>query len=157
MGIEIERKFLVTSDDYKQGVKGELYRQGYLNSNKERVVRVRVRGQQGCITIKGLPKGLVRPEYEYDIPLCDADFLLQHLCEQPIIEKTRYRVQFADKLWEVDEFHGENAGMVVAEIELSDMDEEFERPPWVGEEVSHDWRYFNSNLLIHPYSRWKKK
>lgn len=157
MGVEIERKFLVVSLDFKSNASAELYRQGYLNSDKNRVVRVRVRGDQAFITIKGLPKGLVRPEYEYSIPKEDGDFLLRNLCEQPIIEKTRYNVTYKDHIWEIDEFHGENEGLIVAEIELDHMEESFEIPPWVGEDVSHDWRYFNSNLLINPFSKWEEK
>ena len=154
MGLEIERKYLVISDEYKSATKGVLYRQGYLNSNKERVVRVRIGGEQGFITIKGLPTGIERPEFEYSIPLQEADFLLRNICEQPIIEKTRYKITYMNHLWEIDEFHGENKGMIVAEIELQSSDEPFEMPPWVGEEVSHDWRYFNSNLLTNPYTKW---
>lgn len=155
MGVEIERKYLVTSDAFKEGASGELYRQGYLNSAKERVVRIRIRGDAGFITIKGIAKGVERSEFEYAIPREEAAFMLENLCEQPIIEKTRYRLEFAAKIWEIDEFHGENTGLIVAEIELESADESFQRPPWLGEEVSADWRYYNSNLLLNPYSKWK--
>ncbi len=156
MGVEIERKYLVLSDEYKTLDSGELFRQGYLNSNKARVVRIRVREDKAYITIKSLPKDLIRDEFEYDIPVNEAVYLLENICEQPIIEKTRYKIKFRDHLWEVDEFHGENNGLVVAEIELENVDEPFAIPPWVGDEVSHDWRYFNSNLLSNPYSKWSR-
>lgn len=157
MGVEIERKFLVLTDKISYESAGELYEQGYLNSDKKRVVRVRLSAAGAYMTIKGLPKGLIRPEFEYEIPLEDARFLLDHICEQPIIVKTRYKLQFDQHLWEVDVFHGENEGLVVAEVELESIDETFKKPAWVGEEVSNDWRYFNSNLLINPYRKWHQK
>ncbi|MBC8193369.1 MAG: CYTH domain-containing protein [Candidatus Marinimicrobia bacterium] len=155
MGVEIERKFLILSDAYKQGITGKVYRQGYLNSEKERIVRVRIVGDEGFLTIKGLSKGIQRTEFEYAIPLNDAGHMLENLCLQPIIEKTRYLIPYEGHVWEVDEFHGENQGLVVAEIEFSSKNEHFSKPPWVGEDVSHDWRYFNSNLSIHPYTSWE--
>ncbi len=154
MGVEIERKYLVLTDIFIKNLEGELYEQGYLNSDKKRVVRVRLSAEGAFITIKGLPKGLIRPEYEYEIPEDDARFLLDNICEQPIIVKTRYKLQFDKHIWEVDKFHGENDGLVVAEIELERIDETFQKPEWVGEEVSNDWRYFNSNLLINPFRKW---
>ncbi len=155
MGIEIERKFLITSDAYKHGAVGQVYRQGYLNTQKNRIVRVRIIGKEAFLTIKGLSKGIQRTEFEYPIPLDDAYHLLDHLCEKPIIEKTRFKVLYEGHIWEIDEFHGENTGLVVAEIELEDKNEQFSKPPWVGEDVSHDWRYFNSNLLLHPFTSWE--
>lgn len=157
MGVEIERKFLIISDDYKQGSVGQDYRQGYLNSEKNRIVRVRIIGDEAFLTIKGISKGIRRTEFEYTIPLSDATHLLDHLCQQPIIEKTRFKVPYKGHIWEIDEFHGENEGLVVAEIELDQINETFETPEWVGDEVSHDWRYFNSNLLIHPFSKWEQE
>lgn len=152
MAEEIERKFLVRGSDWRQ-VKGEIFRQGYLSSAKERTVRVRVAGDKGFLTIKGPSSGLSRAEYEYEIPLADASAMLA-LCEQPLIEKTRYKIPFGDHTWEVDEFHGLNEGLVVAEVELRSADEEPARPDWVGEEVSHDHRYSNSNLVKRPYTTW---
>jgi CYTH domain-containing protein len=155
MGREIERKFLVRRDlwrpDPGQGVR---YRQGYLSTDPARVVRVRTAGERAYLTIKGLTAGLERAEYEYPIPLADADALLDSICLRPIIEKTRYRIPYGDRVWEVDDFAGENAGLLIAEVELPEPDAKFERPPWLGDEVSADPRYFNSSLIAHPYSRW---
>ncbi len=156
MGVEIERKFLITSDAYQHGAEGQIYRQGYLSNDKNRVVRVRLKGNKGYLTIKGISQGIVRSEYEYEIPHDDAAHLLEVLCLKPIIEKTRYKISYEGHIWEVDEFHGENEGLVVAEIELSHKDEKFSKPLWIGAEVSDDYRYFNSNLTTHPYSLWKK-
>lgn len=154
MATEIERKFLVTGEDWKN-TPGTEFRQGYLNRDKLRTVRVRVAGTRGFLTIKGISKGAARSEYEYEIPLADAVQLLQ-LCDGPLIEKTRHIIQHAGMTWEVDEFHGENAGLVVAEIELQMEDQQFEKPAWVGREVTHDKRYFNSSLSVQPYTSWTK-
>ena len=154
MGIEIEKKFLLTGSEWKQLAAGTAYRQGYLSSVKERTVRVRTINDKGFLTIKGISVGAVRREYEYEIPVADANALLDELCEKPIIEKNRYKVEFSGFIWEIDEFFGENDGLVVAEIELESEDQRFDRPKWVGEEVSGDARYFNSNLIKHPYSQW---
>ena len=154
MGVEIEHKFLIRRDLWKPPSPGTLYRQGYLSSAKERVVRVRIAGEAAFLTIKGQSSGLARAEFEYPIPLADAAALLDGLCERPLIEKTRYRVPFEGHIWEVDHFHGDNEGLLLAEIEVSTEDERFALPPWVGEEVSHDPRYFNSNLVAHPFSTW---
>jgi adenylate cyclase len=153
MGLEIERKFLVKNDNWRAG-KGTPFRQGYLNSDLNRVVRVRTMGEQAVLTIKGPNTGAVRREFEYEIPLDDANDMLDDLCERPLIEKTRYKVEFAGHTWEVDEFFGENAGLVVAELELQAEDEDFARPDWLGEEVTDDPRYFNSNLVLRPYTTW---
>jgi CYTH domain-containing protein len=131
------------------------YHQGYLTSQPGRTVRVRVAGDQGWLTIKGPSEGVSRAEYEYPVPVADALEMLDTLCERPQIEKTRYLVPFAGNTWEVDEFHGDNEGLVVAELELDSADQRFESPPWLGREVSDDVRYFNSHLARHPYSRWK--
>lgn len=153
MGVEIERKFLLRGDGWRSLGQPVLLRQGYLSSHKERVVRVRIEGERGVITIKGRNVGAVRGEWEYEIPLADAVELLQ-LCEQPLIEKYRSRVEYAGHVWEVDEFLGVNAGLVVAEIELDSEAEQFDLPEWVGEEVTSDVRYLNSSLIKHPYSAW---
>lgn len=154
MSTEIERKFLVTSDAYKRGAEGVRYRQNYLSRNEMGVVRVRIAGDKGFLTIKGRSVGISRSEFEYEIPLADANAMLDNLCVLPGIEKVRYRVPMGDLVWEVDEFGGENEGLIVAEIELPDENTRFEKPEWVGEEVSDDARYFNSNLLSYPYKKW---
>ena len=154
MGVEIERKFLVRGDGWRALGEGVLLRQGYLSSAPERTVRVRVEGGAAMLTIKGRSTGATRSEWEYPIPIPDAQALLDALCERPLIEKKRYRIPFDGMVWEVDEFLGENAGLVVAEIELSAEDQAFSKPDWVGEEVTHDPRYFNSSLIRNPYSRW---
>lgn len=154
MGVEIERKFLVRGEEWKSLGEGVLLRQGYLSSQPERIVRVRIEGDRAVMTIKGRSVGASRGEWEYPLPMQDAQVFLDQLCERPIIEKHRYRIVHEGMTWEVDEFMGENAGLVVAEIELESEEQGFEKPEWVGEEVTQDARYFNSNLLRHPYSRW---
>ncbi len=154
MAQEIERKFLVRGDYWRQEAAGQRLRQGYLSSDPERVVRVRSIDDKAWLTIKGQTRGISRSEYEYQIPPEDAASMLNELCLQPTIDKTRYRIALAGHVWEVDEFHGANRGLVVAEIELEDENEAFERPEWLGEEVSGDPRYFNSNLIAHPFSEW---
>ncbi|MEC4723273.1 CYTH domain-containing protein [Noviherbaspirillum sp. CPCC 100848] len=154
MGVEIERKFLVLGEEWKSLGEGMLLRQGYLSSQAERVVRVRIEGDRAVMTIKGKSAGATRGEWEYPLPMEDARVFLDQLCEQPIIEKIRYRIVHEGMTWEVDEFMGENAGLVVAEIELESEEQVFVKPKWVGEEVTEDARYYNSNLLKLPYSRW---
>ena len=155
MAREIERKFLVKRDAWTHDPsRGTLYRQGYLSADAARVVRVRIAGTAAYLTIKGQTAGIERREFEYPIPVADAATLLDELCLRPIIDKTRYRVPFRGHVWEVDEFHGENEDLIVAEIELQDPHATFDKPPWAGDEVSNDPRYFNSNLALHPYSRW---
>lgn len=154
MAKEIERKFLLVGDDWRELAKGTLYRQGYLNSAKERTVRVRTIDDKGFLTIKGITTGATRVEYEYEIPHSDCTEMLDNLAEQPIIEKARYKIEFGGFIWEVDEFFGVNKGLVVAEIELKSEDQAFERPSWVGEEVTGDPRYYNSNLVANPYTTW---
>jgi CYTH domain-containing protein len=151
---EVERKFLVIGDDWRAIGTATAFRQGYLSTVKERTVRVRVAGDRGTLTIKGVTTGATRSEFEYQIPVGDAQAMLDELCERPIIEKVRHTVGFAGKTWEIDEFGGVNAGLVVAEVELDDERESFERPPWIGDEVTGDPRYYNANLIEHPYSRW---
>ena len=154
MGLEIERKFLVIGTAWQVLAAGVLTRQGYLSSAAERTVRVRIAGDQGFLTVKGKSRGLSRAEFEYAIPVEDAAAMLDRLCEKPLIEKTRYRVPFGAHTWEVDEFHGANAGLVVAEVELASADEEPALPPWVGREVSQDARYFSANLVKRPFTTW---
>lgn len=154
MGKEIERKFLVRGDLWRSLAKGTLYRQGYLNSAKERTVRIRTIDARAFLTIKGVTVGATRSEYEYEIPLTDCNAMLDALAEKPIIEKKRYKVPLKGLIWEIDEFFGENAGLIVAEVELESETQIFEKPEWVGEEVTADPRYFNSNLIKHPYSQW---
>lgn len=152
MGIEIERKFLVRDESWKT-ISPVYFCQGYLNPNRERTVRVRVAGPQGFLTVKGINQGATRPEFEYEIPVEDAQQMLP-LCEGPLIEKNRYLVSYDSMVWEIDEFLGENQGLVVAEIELETENQTFELPAWLGEEVTDDPRYFNSNLTRHPYCQW---
>lgn len=154
MGVEIERKFLLRGDAWRTLGEPVLLRQGYLSSQRERVVRVRIEGGQAMLTIKGKSVGASRGEWEYPIPLADAEVFLASLCEQPLVEKYRRCITHAGMVWEVDEFLGVNAGLVVAEIELTAEDQAFDQPDWVGEEVTHDARYFNANLIRHPYTCW---
>ena len=154
MGREIERKFLVTGAAWKDGLRGRSIRQGYLSLEKSRTVRVRAVEDAAWLTIKGATAGWTRAEYEYPIPVAEACELLDTLCIRPLVAKTRYEVRHGGHLWQVDEFHGANAGLVVAEIELGREDEAFERPPWLGAEVSGDARYFNVNLVNHPFREW---
>ena len=156
MAKEIERKFLVEGDAWRSLAKGTKYRQGYLNSVKERTVRIRTVGDKAFLTVKGITVGATRVEYEYEIPMSDCNAMLDGLAERPIIEKTRYKIAFGGLTWEVDEFFGENAGLIVAEVELASEDQAFEKPAWIGQEVTPDPRYFNSNLIANPYSTWKK-
>ncbi|MGH7670834.1 MAG: CYTH domain-containing protein [Gemmatimonadaceae bacterium] len=155
MATEIERKFLVRSDDWRADASaGVQYRQGYLASFPSPVVRVRVAGRGGYLTIKGPTSGITRAEFEYPIPLEDAEAMLDTLGAGPVIRKVRYRVSFGGRIWEVDEFDGANAGLRLAEVELPTADAHVDLPPWVGREVSDDPRYFNANLAVHPYSEW---
>ena len=154
MGKEIERKFLVSGDAWRSLIKGTACRQGYLNSAKERTVRIRTIDDRAFLTIKGLNVGATRAEYEYEIPVADGEAMLDGLAEKPIIEKKRYKVLFAGLTWDIDEFFGENGGLIVAEVELENEAQIFEKPAWAGEEVTADPRYFNSNLIKHPYSKW---
>ena len=154
MGTEIERKFLLSGDSWQAGAEGKLYRQGYLSAAARRNVRVRIIGDQGFLTVKGRASGITRLEFEYEIPLADAESMLDQLCLEPLIEKTRFLVEYAGLTWEIDRFAGVNAGLVVAEVELSDEDQEIELPPWVGREVTDDPRYLNSSLVEKPYTTW---
>lgn len=156
MSREIERKFLVRDDSWRAAADaGKRYRQGYLCADPQRVVRVRVGGDAAYVTIKGSLRGLARDEYEYPIPVADAEAMLDGLCLHPLIEKVRHHVRHAGYMWEVDVFAADNAGLVVAEVELPAEDTEVELPPWVGAEVTHDPRYSNAALVGRPYSTWR--
>ena len=154
MAKEIERKFLVKGDSWRGLASGKRFRQGCLSAIKERTVRVRTVGDKGFITVKGINTGATRSEYEYEIPLSDASEMLDQLCERPLIEKTRYRIWFGDLAWEVDEFEGKDLGLITAEIELKDENQPVSLPDWIGPEVTDDPRYYNSNLVAHPFSQW---
>ena len=153
MGVEIERKFLVKSDQWRDLASGELYRQGYIPT-LESTVRIRVVNDQGFITIKGITQGISRAEFEYEIPLEDATQMLDPLCKPPLIEKYRHKIELNGLVWEVDEFLGENRGLTIAEVELKSADQAIDLPEWIGEDVSHDPRYYNSNLTKHPFTTW---
>ncbi len=154
MGIEIERKFLVEGDAWRVGASPSRIVQGFLSRDPERIVRVRLRDGEAFLTIKGKGSGLARVEVEVAIPAEEARQLLP-LCLPPLIEKTRHLVTWAGHLWEIDEFYGDNAGLVVAEVELATEDEIFERPPWLGQEVSEDFRYSNAALSERPWRDWR--
>ena len=154
MAKEIERKFLVAGEAWRALAEGTRYRQGYLSTVKERTVRVRTIGDTGFLTIKGISVGATRSEYEYEIPAGDAEEMLDDLCERPIIEKNRYKIPLGDVTWEVDEFFGVNDGLIVAEVELQSEDQAFDKPEWIGEEVTGDPKYFNANLIARPFSTW---
>ncbi len=155
MAHEIERKFLVNVARWKPDPAGGVrYRQGYLSTDPDRVVRIRVAGPKAFLTIKGRTAGISRLEFEYPIPMADADAMLDAVCLRPLVEKVRYRETHEGRVWEIDVFAGENAGLVMAEVELPSADAVVALPEWVGREVSDDPRYFNSNLIKHPYSVW---
>ena len=156
MHLEIERKFLVVSDEWRDAAEPTYYCQGYLNSDKNRTVRIRIAGSTAQITIKGISTGATRAEFEYSIPMEDAKQLLQ-LCERPLIQKHRRKIPLNNLIWEVDEFAGENEGLVIAEVELASEDQDVKLPSWIGREVTHDAKYFNSSLVKNPYRSWKSK
>lgn len=153
MATEIERKFLVRHTDMLADADGEYLSQGYLSHTPEAVVRVRIRGDQGFLTVKGITTGASRLEFEYPVPREDASQMLE-LCPEGRIEKTRYEIPLGKHVWEVDQFHGDNDGLIVAEIELAAEDEAFDKPDWLGEEVTGDARYYNSSLSQKPYKEW---
>lgn len=154
MAIEIERKFLVKGEDWRFLGTGRIYRQGYISTIRGIAVRVRIAGDRAYLTIKGKTQGITRQEFEYPIPLDDAEILLNSLCDRPLIEKTRYAIQLGNLLWEVDEFFGDNEGLILAEVELTDEDQKIELPTWIDREVTSDPRYYNVNLVKHPYKNW---
>ncbi len=155
MGVEIERKFLVVGDSWRADVRSATsIAQGYLSEGDGATVRVRVRGDQAFLTIKGRTEGITRSEYEYEIPVSEAKAMLAELAQGPVIEKTRHIVEVAGRMWELDVFAGDNEGLVMAELELSSADEQYPLPSWAGAEVSDDPRYYNVNLAKHPYREW---
>ncbi len=155
MAIEIERKFLVKGDQWRNLGQGKIYCQGYFPTAQGCTVRVRIIGDQGYLTIKGKTVGNSRSEYEYSIPLLDAQEMLNNLCDRPLIEKTRYKIITDNLTWEVDEFKGENEGLILAEVELTSEDQKIKIPEWIGKEVSGDPKYYNANLVKYPFSQWK--
>jgi adenylate cyclase len=158
MGVEIERKFLVADRSVVASLAGTTMRQGYLSVDPERTIRVRVAGRRAFVTIKGAPSdsGASRAEFEYEIPVPDAEELLDRLALKPLVEKTRYRVPVGRYVWEIDVFSGDNEGLVVAEVELPSEGAAVMLPHWVGEEVTGDPRYYNASLVSHPYRDWDK-
>ena len=153
MPLEIERKFLVISENYKQNSKSVYIKQAYLSADENMAIRVRIEKIQATINIKSKKSERVNHEFEYIIPMDEAISLVK-MSPYPIIEKTRHVVKYEGKTWEVDKFHGDNEGLTVAEIELDNENEEFGMPPWLGEEVTADFRYLNSNLAVNPFSKW---
>lgn len=153
MAHEIERKFLVQDESWREGAAGRRMRQGYLSLDPDRTVRVRISGDRAWLNVKGRTEGVRRLEFEYPVPVDDAMALLA-LCGEAVVDKTRYLVHHGAHTWEVDEFHGDNAGLLVAEIELAHEDETFARPPWLGPEVSGDARYYNASLAQRPFRSW---
>ena len=156
--LEIERKFLVDHEKWSELVKpdGILYVQGYLSIDEDKIVRIRIAGDKGFLTIKGKSETFSHPEYEYSIPEDDARALIQNYTASRV-EKVRTRIPAGNHVWEVDEFHGENKGLLMAEIELESPDDIFEKPAWLGEEVTGDRRYYNAWLSLHPFCTWYKK
>lgn len=154
MGQEIERKFLVNREKWQAPDEGCYFRQGYLSTHPHCIIRIRITGDQAYLTLKGKSKGLVRPEFEYSIPLSDAQQILEELHQGPLIEKVRYRLTHHNLVWEVDEFLGDNTGLILAEVELSDPLQPVDLPQWIDQEVTDDARYYNSNLINHPYRQW---
>ena len=157
MALEIERKYLIDLEKISPLENGIRIKQGYLSTDKNAVVRVRVKNDKAYLTIKGSNSGIARLEFEYEIPLDEANEMLEKLCQKPVIDKTRYLINYENHTWEVDIFYGDNEGLVVAEVELSSEDEHINLPSWVKEEVSHDDRYFNSNLMKLPFKNWEEK
>ena len=154
MAIEIERKFLVRHTDFLKDSVGQRIVQGYVANTLDAAVRVRIRDDLAYLTIKGRGVGIVRQEFEYQIPLSDAEAMIAGMCVNAPIEKMRHCVHVGAHVWEVDVFEGANAGLVVAEIELASVDEDFERPAWLSDEVSEDSRYLNASLAERPFCNW---
>jgi adenylate cyclase len=157
MNKEIERKYLLKNDNWKGLAEPVFYRQGYLSYGKGNTVRIRTINDKGIITIKSKTVGISRDEFEYEIPFDDAEKLLDQLCAKPLIEKFRTKIKIKDLIWEVDEFVGDNKGLVVAEVELHDENQKIEMPEWIGKEVSGKRRYYNSSLIKNPYKKWSAK
>lgn len=156
MAIEVEHKFLLVNDSWRQQVsRSETFIQGYLSSNPSCSIRVRISGDRAWLNIKSATPGTQRHEFEYTIPLADAEEMIRTVCRRPLIEKVRHFVDIDEHTWEIDEFRGDNAGLIVAEIELSTPGEAFSKPEWLGAEVTDDLRYYNNSLVLHPYNNWK--
>lgn len=155
MATEIERKFLILNQDWQEYTSIELHIvQAYLATNEFSSTRIRIQGDKANINIKSATLGIERTEFEYPIPVDDAQLMIDDLCIKPVISKIRYIVNHMQHTWEIDVFSGDNEGLIVAEIELSSPDEIFEKPSWLGEEVSHEKRYYNACLINHPYKDW---
>ena len=155
MAIEIEHKFLMAGNDWREhATRSVKYRQGYLSSQATSSIRVRISDECAWLNIKSATVGTHRHEYEYEIPLLDANEIINMLCRKPIIEKIRHFVTDDGNTWEIDEFEGDNQGLIIAEIELSEIGKTFSKPHWIGDEVTSDLRYYNNNLAKHPYSEW---
>lgn len=157
MAVEIERKFLVIANSYRNNARGLFCKQGYLSAEPNCTVRVRILGDKGFITIKGATKGFSRSEFEYEVPQDDAKQMLDELCIKPLIEKHRYTVKISGLVWDIDEFHSQNEGLVIAEVRLDSESQLFSLPDWVGRDVSDDVRYLNVNLVKNPYCNWREK
>ncbi|MCK5121024.1 MAG: CYTH domain-containing protein [Methylococcales bacterium] len=156
MALEIEHKFLIKNNNWQKNIsQSSEYKQGYLVSDKKRSIRVRISDNKAWLNIKSATTGTHRQEYEYEIPLDEGKEILNTLCEKPLIEKTRHLVAYKQHTWEIDVFSGENSGLIVAEIVLSQVGEAFEKPEWIAEEVTEDLRYYNNRLCKHPYKNWK--
>lgn len=154
MGLEIERKFLVHKDQWQPSHQGKIYRQGYIRTHNGNTVRVRIAGDQGYLTLKGKTKGSTRSEFEYPIPVADAQEMLDTLCDRPLIEKIRYKIEIHGLCWEVDQFLGDNEGLLLAEVELETEAQTISLPSWIAQEVTNDLRYYNVNLVQNPYKNW---
>ena len=154
MGIEIERKFLIKSDEWKSLGKRKFYQQGYLLVDKNRTIRIRTVEEKGFITIKGSGRGISRSEFEYQIPVEEARIILETLCEKPLIKKYRTKIKLNNLVWEVDEFIDENYGLVIAEVELENENQKIDIPSWIGDEVTGEIKYYNSMLIKNPFTNW---
>ncbi len=158
MAIEIEHKFLLANDEWRKHIQKSIaYKQGYLSSQPTSSIRVRIAGNQAWLNIKSATIGTHRLEFEYGIPIHDAEEIISTLCRKPLIEKIRHFVPYGGFIWEIDEFKGDNQGLIVAEIELPEIGMAFIKPPWLGAEVTDELRYYNNNLVTHPYNKWSKK
>ncbi|HSG31071.1 MAG TPA: CYTH domain-containing protein [Thermodesulfobacteriota bacterium] len=157
MPIEIERKFLIDESIVADLKEGEVIKQGYFPTTNNTAIRVRIKGGKGYITIKGSRSGITRTEYEYEIPYNEAEEIIDTLCNNMVIDKTRYKIEHFDHTWEIDVFEGGNKGLIVAEVEMSDENEKVVLPSWIKDEVTNDIRYSNSNLVKYPYNCWEKK
>ena len=156
MATEIERKFKVTSNDFKKLATPLYCIQGYVNGESNTIIRIRIINNKGYLTLKGKNAGISRLEFEYEIPLKDANLLLTNFCSNKLVEKNRFIISYKNTLWEVDEFLGSNLGLVIAEVELKSETQKISKPEWIGKEVSNQTKYYNSNLVNHPFISWSK-